>query len=405
VQNANLKPQVGSASPVKALESKLFALMSRMTNNKYQDKSNKASRLEGNDEIVVRRNALLTSLLYSMATLSRSRDPNAIIQGICDAIIRASPRIRLVWAWHGTPTTRLIEPMLYAGPAAGYAETLKIQRNYLTLRGPAFRALLAGEDEYMSVSRMSLFGPWRAAAKEHGFEVAGAFPLRVPDSSRRGILICYADDKEYFQKTGMDPFIALAKIAEASLVQADVHEKLQSQAMTDALTGLHNRRFMDLELARLWKSHQLHGTSFALLLIDIDRFKNINDTYGHGCGDEVLKKTAQILRAQLRAGDLVARWGGEEFICAISHATPADAATLAERIRAMIAIGDIEYGGHIIRWTVSIGVGCSNSDGQSLDELASAVDTALYAAKSGGRNQIFTAKLDPLSSRSANSLR
>jgi hypothetical protein len=290
VQNADLKPQIGSISPVKAFELKLLALMFRMSKIRHKDKTKKAAILEKNDEVIVQRNALLTSLLYSMAALSRSRDPNAIIQGICDAIIRASPRIKLVWAWHGTPTTRLIEPMLCAGPAAGYAETLKIQRNYLTLRGPAFRALLAGEDEYMSVSRMSLFGPWRAAARQYGFEVAGAFPLRVPDSGRRGILIFYADDKDYFQNTGMDPFIALAKIAEASLVQADLHEKLQSQAMSDALTGLHNRRFMDVELTRLWKTHQLHGTSFALLLIDIDRFKNINDTYGHRCGDEVLKK-------------------------------------------------------------------------------------------------------------------
>lgn len=374
--------------------------MSRMSKIQHQDKANKSAISEKTAEVLVQSNELLTSLLYSMAALSSSRDPNAIIQGICDAIIRASPRIKLVWAWHGTPNSRLIAPMLYAGPAAGYAETLKIQRNYLTLRGPAFRALLAGEDEYMSVSRMSLFGPWRIAAKQHGFEVAGAFPLRVPDSGRRGILIFYADDKEYFQKTGMDPFIALAKIAEASLAQAYLNEKLQSQAMTDALTELHNRRFMDMELGRLWQTHQLHGTSFALLLIDIDRFKNVNDTYGHHCGDEVLKKTAQILRTQLRAGDLVARWGGEEFICAVSHASLADAMALAERIRAMISTDHIEYCGQNIRWTVSIGVGCLDSGGQSIDELVSAVDTALYAAKSGGRNQVSTAQLDPVCNRS-----
>jgi diguanylate cyclase (GGDEF)-like protein len=401
VHDVNLKPEIGSVPAAKALEWKFLALMSRMSKIRHQDKSNKNTVPEKTDEVVVTRDALLTSLLYSMAALSRSRDANEIMQGICDAIIRASPRIKLVWAWHGIPNTRLIAPMQYAGAAAAYAETLKIRRNYLTLRGPAFRALLAGGDEYMNVSRMSLFGPWRAAAKAYGFEVAGAFPLHVPDSSRRGILIFYADDREYFMKTGMEPFIALAKIAEASLAQADLHEKLQSQAMTDALTGLHNRRFMDMELARLWKSHQIDGTSFALLLIDIDRFKNINDTHGHRCGDEVLTQTAQILRGQLRAGDLLARWGGEEFICAISHASLADATALAERIRAMIAIANVGYCGEAIRWTVSIGVGCSGAETRPVDALLSAVDTALYAAKAAGRNQVSTAKLDTIYDRPA----
>jgi hypothetical protein len=93
VQNADLKPQIGSISTVKALELKLLALMSRMSKIQYQDKTNKATISEKTDEVLVQRNALLTSLLYSMAALSSSRDPNAIIQGICDAIIgRVPPR-------------------------------------------------------------------------------------------------------------------------------------------------------------------------------------------------------------------------------------------------------------------------------------------------------------------------
>ncbi len=341
------------------------------------------------DEVLSQRNAVLSALLYATADLTRTADPDVIIQGICDAMINASEHIKLVWAWYGEPDAVEISPKIYAGPAHKYAETLTIKRNYLTLKGPAFRALLAEQDEYMGVSRMSLFGPWRAAAKKFGFEVAAAFPLRVPDSSKRGILIFYADDKDYFEMIGLDPFKALSRVAEASLTQADLRKQLELQADTDALTGLHNRRYIDRELERLRAMDARHGIPYTLLLIDIDHFKRINDTFGHPGGDAVLVRLSGILRQQLRGEDFLARWGGEEFLCALPNASLADGMALAERIRQIVEAEQLVTPAGVIRWTVSIGVAPSGDPCESMNNAFRCVDEALYAAKFAGRNRVM----------------
>lgn len=341
------------------------------------------------DEVLIQRNAVLSALLYATADLTRTMDPDIIIQGICDAMISASSHIKLVWAWYGEPDVEEIRPTIYAGPARKYAETLTIKRNYLTLKGPAFRALLAEQDEYMGVSRMSLFGPWRAAAKEYSFEVAAAFPLRVPDSTKRGILIFYADDKDYFEMIGMDPFKALSRVAEASLTQSYLRKQLELQADTDALTGLHNRRYIDRELERLRAMDARHGIPYTLLLIDIDHFKRINDTFGHPGGDAVLVRLSGILREQLRAEDLLARWGGEEFLCALPNASLADGMALGERIRQFVEAEQLITPSGIIRWTVSIGVAPSGDPCESINNAFRCVDEALYAAKFAGRNRVM----------------
>jgi diguanylate cyclase (GGDEF)-like protein len=341
------------------------------------------------DEVLTQRNAVLSAFLYATADLTRTADPDVIIQGICDAMISASPHIKLVWAWYGEPDIAEISPKIYAGPASKYAETLTIKRNFLTLKGPAFRALLAEQDEYMGVSRMSLFGPWRAAAKEFGFAVAAAFPLRVPDSTKRGILIFYADDKDYFEMIGLDPFKALSRVAEASLTQADLRKQLELQADTDALTGLHNRRYIDRELERLRAMDARHGIPYTLLLIDIDHFKRINDTFGHPGGDAVLVRLSGILRQQLRNEDFLARWGGEEFLCALPNASLADGMALAERIRQIVELEQLVTPAGIIRWTVSIGVAPSGDPCENINNAFRCVDEALYAAKFAGRNRVM----------------
>lgn len=341
------------------------------------------------DDVLVQRNAVLSALLYATADLTRTMDPDVILQGICDAIVNASDHIKLVWAWHGEPDTQEICPKIYAGPAAKYAETITIKRNYLTLKGPAFRALLAEQDEYMGVSRMSLFGPWRAASKEFGFQVAAAFPLRVPDSTQRGILIFYADDKDYFEMIGLDPFKALSRVAEASLTQANLRKQLELQADTDPLTGLHNRRYIDRELERLRALDARHDIPYTLLLIDIDHFKRINDTFGHPGGDAVLVRLSSILRQQLRGEDFLARWGGEEFLCALPNTTVSEGMALAERIRQIVEAEQLSTPAGAIRWTVSIGVAPSGDPAEPLNTAFRSVDEALYAAKFAGRNRVM----------------
>jgi diguanylate cyclase (GGDEF)-like protein len=338
-------------------------------------------------EALAQRERVLSALLDATADLSNARETEEIFQCICDSIVNASPHIKLVWAWFGEPDANVIVPQIYAGPAAEYARNLVIRKNALTVRGPAFRALLADRADHMSISPMSLYGPWRDAARRYGFEVAAAFPIRAPDSSQRGILIFYADDKNYFETIGVAPFQALARVAEAALNQAALRRRLQHQAETDPLTGLPNRRYMDRELARLRAIDSRHHCPFVIMLIDIDHFKTINDTYGHQVGDEVLVRLAGILRRELRGEDLVARLGGDEFLCAIPHATLAEGNALAQRLQAVAAADPFETPDGLVRWRISIGVAASGMPNEPLQKQLKTADLALYAAKAVGRSR------------------
>ncbi|MFT7598777.1 MAG: diguanylate cyclase (GGDEF)-like protein [Acidimicrobiales bacterium] len=168
--------------------------------------------------------------------------------------------------------------------------------------------------------------------------------------------------------------------------------KLQHEATTDSLTGLPNRGSFDEMLARNVGEHQSSAVcepSFALLLMDLDHFKAVNDTYGHRAGDEVLRAVGSVLSSQLRDDDVVARYGGEEFVVVIQDATMAKVAGIAERLRSSVADAIVHLeSGETLEMTVSIGgtiFGEVADDSGSL--LINRADTRLYQAKRNGRNQ------------------
>ncbi len=157
-------------------------------------------------------------------------------------------------------------------------------------------------------------------------------------------------------------------------------------AETDALTGLANRRRVMMELDRMILDARQMAYPLMLVVFDIDRFKQVNDTYGHPEGDRVLQRVAQIADRQARDGDLVGRVGGEEFIWIVPHAGEPQAKQMAERLRQAIATGSsVGQGGPSV--TISIGLAQLKADETSLS-LFSRADKALYAAKEGGRNRI-----------------
>jgi len=131
-----------------------------------------------------------------------------------------------------------------------------------------------------------------------------------------------------------------------------------------------------------------HGTGTSVVLIDIDRFKHVNDRFGHLVGDEVLVAFSRVLESQVRGGDVVGRWGGEEFVLVLRRTTPGDAYALAERIRATVAT--TLFPG-VRRLTASLGV-CAALPNESLTELMGRADSALYSAKAGGRNLAVMSK-------------
>ena len=164
--------------------------------------------------------------------------------------------------------------------------------------------------------------------------------------------------------------------------------ELKILATTDSLTGLNNRRHLLETGSRMMQSFRRYQRPLALLMLDIDHFKKINDTYGHAAGDLVLVQLADVLRSVLRAADLCGRFGGEEFVCLLPETSVSEALILAERLRARLAEQAVCSEAGAILFTVSIGVSVAMPEDISIDQLIHRADMALYEAKKSGRNRI-----------------
>mgnify|MGYP003673627094 CR=1 FL=1 len=173
-----------------------------------------------------------------------------------------------------------------------------------------------------------------------------------------------------------------------------LENELSEMAARDPLTGLLNRREMarllDEEIVRATR----YGRNLALLWIDFDHFKNINDLYGHAAGDAVLKAVSALLAESVRSADSVGRFGGEEFVILLPEMDYREALDTAERLRRLVSDAPQSLGsGNTVALTVSIGVSVFPDHGESADTLCAAADRAMYQAKADGRNQVVLAPL------------
>lgn len=169
---------------------------------------------------------------------------------------------------------------------------------------------------------------------------------------------------------------------------ADRAESLERLACVDGLTGLNNRRHFLALAESEWSRFQRYGRPLALLMIDIDFFKSVNDTYGHDAGDAVLKAVAESLHRSKRSSDIAGRLGGEEFALILPEATIDRAVSAAERYRTLIGGRPIIAMGRQISVTVSIGVGIAEADMSGFEDLLKRADVALYEAKNSGSNRV-----------------
>jgi two-component system cell cycle response regulator len=161
-------------------------------------------------------------------------------------------------------------------------------------------------------------------------------------------------------------------------------------AVTDPLTGLHNRRYLDAHLPKLLARAVARRRPLSVMMADIDRFKTINDRWGHSSGDDVLREFADRLRQNIRGIDLICRFGGEEFVVVMPDTEHDMAEMVAERLRVAIAREPftVDGGKNAIAVTTSVGVvGCANGNDDPAD-LIKRADIALYDAKSKGRNRV-----------------
>jgi diguanylate cyclase (GGDEF)-like protein len=170
--------------------------------------------------------------------------------------------------------------------------------------------------------------------------------------------------------------------------KADLMRQLRDMAMTDTLTGAANRRSANEFMQREYERSQNEGLPFTLIMMDVDKFKKINDTYGHDQGDQVLKVITRVAKDLMRVSDLLVRWGGEEFLVVAPNTDADQGFALAENIRLAIERTPIE-GCHNI--TVSMGVSLIAA-GKSMEDALGRADAALYRAKETGRNRCIMAE-------------
>jgi diguanylate cyclase (GGDEF)-like protein len=181
----------------------------------------------------------------------------------------------------------------------------------------------------------------------------------------------------------------------ATLKHFQRFSSIKNIALYDTLTGLYNRRYFEERLGVETQKSFYSGTPLSLVMVDIDHFKKVNDTFGHTGGDQVLCKTSSLLKNSIRKKDMVARYGGEEFMLILPEAGLEESFIIAERIRRLVENTSFEIGQAQVNLTISMGISNFPSHrAKSKEELVRMVDQALYDAKRGGRNKvcIFTRK-------------
>ncbi len=173
-------------------------------------------------------------------------------------------------------------------------------------------------------------------------------------------------------------------------IEAAYYEEIYRMAVTDGLTQVANKRALDEFLDKEVSRARRYLRNLAVLMMDIDHFKNVNDTYGHLTGDLVLREMAAVVRPRVRREEMFARYGGEEFVVALPETDAAGGRELAENLRRMISEHPVLFEGRSIRITVSIGIAEFNRDEhRAPNDLLKTADKNLYAAKDGGRNCVY----------------
>jgi diguanylate cyclase (GGDEF)-like protein len=224
--------------------------------------------------------------------------------------------------------------------------------------------------------------------RAYGLRSTIAAPL-VPDGAMVGAIVLSRRVADPWPATARRLLEGAAREASTALSRAYSHRAAEKRASVDALTGLPNRRYFD-EFCGLLARRRRADDAVGVLMIDIDRFKDLNDRFGHAVGDEVLRAVGAAIVTAVRDDDVPARYGGEEFVVLLRNPSRSVAVDVGERVRN--AVGDLDLLEHgVPRVSVSVGVAVASVPDQPIDELVAEADAALYRAKRAGRDRVVAA--------------
>ena len=198
--------------------------------------------------------------------------------------------------------------------------------------------------------------------------------------------------QDSFDVGDLDFVLNLSEFIAMSISNAVLYEQTNKLAVTDGLTGISNRQSVEKSLQIEFERSKRYNSPLSLILLDVDHFKGVNDTYGHQKGDEILIAFASLLKKACRANDIAARYGGEEFVMVLPQSNAQGAFKIAERVREEMM--KISFTGNESNFAVTVSCGVSefNKDYESIKKLITVADQALYEAKNGGRNKTILGK-------------
>ncbi len=337
---------------------------------------------------------MYAALSATNEAMLHAKSPEALYQQVCDAAVNGGKFITTTILAPDANTARA-NVIAHAGAGADVLRNAHISVSPATaegrgLIGTAFRTLApAVSNDFLDDERTR---PWHESARAIGVKSSAAVPL-LKDGNAIGILMLASGEKRAFDT---DVVKLLEHMAENIVFALDnfardaerqrAERRIQYLATHDALTGLPNRVMFSEMLNHTIETSSRHGRQFAVLFVDLDRFKVINDSLGHGAGDKLLQEIAARLRQVVRSSDVIARLGGDEFVVLVPEISePGQVATIARKILSAV-IKPVLVTGQEFRVTASIGVSLYPGDAEDEESLMKNADMAMYLAKEEGKN-------------------